>query len=90
MIQQQLSFPFSRLVPLPQPFPFPLQKQDNKRMIQIMELHPLSLHPQFVAAKSLISDLQNIYIYSILYETIFPAFRFFVKSNDFYKFIRHY
>ena len=32
-------------------------------MIQIIELHPLSVeHPQFVAVKSLISDLQiNIF-----------------------------
>lgn len=31
-----------------------------------MELHPLSLHPQFVAAKSLISDLQiNVLQYSV-------------------------
>lgn len=40
---------------------FPPQ-QDSRRRIQIMELHPhpLSLHPQFVAAKSLISDLQKL------------------------------
>jgi hypothetical protein len=58
IIQQQL------LLLSPQP-PFPLksevpppQQQERSRMIQIRLLHPLSeLHPQFVAAKSLISDL---------------------------------
>lgn len=69
MIRQQLSFP-----PHPPPHPLllknePLEQQDNKRIIQIIELHPhpLSLHPQFVAAKSLISDLQKFNIYSIDY-----------------------
>jgi hypothetical protein len=58
MIQQlELSPPqppllLNREVPLP-------QQQERSKMIQIRLLHPLSeLHPQFVAAKSLISDLQ--------------------------------
>ena len=56
MIRKQLSFPPQPEPPKPEP-PLP-QQQHNKRMIQIMELQLLSLHPQFVAAKSLISDLQ--------------------------------
>ena len=47
----------------PQKDPFP--QQERRRMIQIIELHPHPLsveHPQFVAVKSLISDLQiNIF-----------------------------
>ena len=53
--------------------PFP-QKQERRRIIQIMlqELHPLSfvLHPQFVAAKSLICDLQKFYLQFILCERV--------------------
>ena len=53
-----------------------IQAQHNRRIIQIIELplptpnpHPqLSLHPQFVAVKSLISDLLKIYVYNIWYE----------------------
>jgi hypothetical protein len=77
IIQQQLppfSPPLNKLVPFPQPFPqpFPLQ-QLRSRMIQIKELHPHppSLHPQFVAAKSLMCDLQNNLVYRILYDRIF-------------------
>ena len=61
----------------------PLEQQDNKRMIQIMELHPhsFSWHPQFVAAKSLISDLQKIFIYSIGYVTSSIWFHLFSKRR---------
>lgn len=42
--------------------PLPPQQQKRRMIIQIIELHPhpfISLHPQFVAAKSLIRDLQK-------------------------------
>lgn len=56
--------------------PPPLPQQLNRMMIQIMELHPPpSLHPQFVAAKSLISDLLKILIYSIDYEKLIIRFQ---------------
>ena len=69
MIQIQL---LSCPQPPPQlpPNPLPLQQQSNK-IIQIIELHPLSLpHPQFVAAKSLIRDLQKFYLQFILCESV--------------------
>jgi hypothetical protein len=49
-----------------------LEQQESKRMIQMMELHPhpLSLHPQLVAAKSLISDLHKNYLQYRLCEVI--------------------
>jgi hypothetical protein len=60
MIRQQLlpesphPFPPKRAGELPPP-----QQQARSKMIQIKDEHPLSeLHPQFVAAKSLIGDLQ--------------------------------
>jgi hypothetical protein len=58
MIIQQQSLPPPQLLP-PKHEPLPPQQQ-RRRMIQIIELHPFSdEHPQFVAAKSLISDLQK-------------------------------
>ena len=83
MMSQQESLPQPQPLPPPEkedPFP---QKQERSRIIQIMlqELHPLSqvLHPQFVAAKSLIfGDLQN-FIYSIWYESEGKRFLFFKK-----------
>ena len=63
---QQQSFP-PPLHPHPLLFPQkdPFPQQERRRMIQIIELHPHPLsveHPQFVAVKSLISDLQiNIF-----------------------------
>ena len=39
-----------------------LQQQLKSRIIQIIELQPPSLHPQFVAAKSLIGDLHNYFL----------------------------
>ena len=65
-ISQQQSFP-PPLHPHPLLFPQkdPFPQQERRRMIQIIELHPHPLsveHPQFVAVKSLISDLQiNIF-----------------------------
>ncbi len=61
--QPQPSFLPKMLEPL-----FPQPHRLNKIIIQIIELHPHPslLHPQFVAVKSLISDLLNI-IYSIDY-----------------------
>lgn len=66
MIQRQL-FPPSQPQPLFEKEELPLPQQHNRRIIQIIELpfpkpkllpHPqVSLHPQFVAVKSLISDL---------------------------------
>jgi hypothetical protein len=82
MIQQQLSPPLlKRLVPFPHPFPnpLPLQQQSSNRMIQIMELHPPSLHPQFVAAKSLIGDLQNLFFTVYCMKTALRVLRIFVK-----------
>lgn len=68
MIIQQLSFPHPPPLPMKEPLP-PLLQQHNNKMIQIIEPHPLSLHPQFVAAKSLISDLQiNVLQYSVCVE----------------------
>ena len=52
-------------------------------MIQIIELHPHPLsveHPQFVAVKSLISDLQINIFYSIMYETAAKGFHIFLKK----------
>ncbi len=82
MIRQQLSFPPHPLLLKNEP----LEQQDNKRIIQIIELHPhpLSLHPQFVAAKSLISDLQKFNIYSIDYVKalqMVPIYFLFFKHN---------
>ena len=68
MIHKQ-SFPPPHPLLLPQNPPL-LQQQLNKRMIQRMELQPPSLHPhppQFVAAKSLMSDPPK-FIYSVSYE----------------------
>ncbi len=61
IIIQQLSIPEPHPLLLLNKEPLFPQQQDNKRRIQIIELlpHPLSLHPQFVAAKSLIGDLLN-------------------------------
>lgn len=65
IIQQQL-FPPPHPLPPKMEEPSPHPQQERSRIIQIMELHPHPLsddgHPQFVAAKSLISDLQNWYL----------------------------
>ena len=70
IIQRQL------LLLLSQPHPpllkkpeLPLPQQLKRIIIQIIELqlHPPSLHPQFVAVKSLISDLLKFMFYSIYY-----------------------
>jgi hypothetical protein len=64
-------------VPLP-------EQQESKRMIQIMELHPhpLSLHPQLVAAKSLISDLQNYFLHYKLCGNARHVTRFLQKTRQ--------
>jgi hypothetical protein len=60
----------------------PLEQQESKRMIQMMELHPhpLSLHPQLVAAKSLISDLHKNYLQYRLCENISGVTNFTQKN----------
>lgn len=56
MIQMQLLSPQPPLLPNKLLVPFPQQLESSNR-IQIMEQHPFpSLHPQFVAAKSLMFE----------------------------------
>lgn len=69
MIHRQLLSPPQPLLLKKPELPL-LPQQHNRRIIQIIEFphpHP-SLHPQFVAVKSLISDLLKIYVYNICYE----------------------
>ena len=73
MIHRQLLSPPQPLLLKKPEFPLP-QQQLNRIIIQIMEPHPFprpkpppSLHPQFVAVKSLISDLLKFMFYSIHY-----------------------
>jgi hypothetical protein len=71
MIHRQ-SFPPQPLLLPNMLLPLP-QQQERSSMIQIMELHPPSLHPhpppQFVAAKSLIVNPPN-FSYSVLYDIV--------------------
>ncbi len=64
MIQQQ-SFPFPQPL-LPNPFPPQKQSKSKIQMIQL-QLFPPSLHPQLVAAKSLMFGSSKIFIYTVSY-----------------------
>ena len=66
MIQMQLLLPPQLSLPHPSPLPFPQQQKSKIRMMSQEQLFPLPHppshpHPQFVAAKSLISDLLKVF-----------------------------
>ncbi len=82
IIQQQLSPPPKPLRPLPQPLPQPFPQQARRRRIQIQEipLFPSHPHPQFVAAKSLISFSSEKIVYSVGYAAADGVLLFFTGN----------
>lgn len=81
MIQMLSQHPPLPLFPKKEP-PLPPQQQSS-RMIQMMLLHPHPLsfpHPQFVAAKSLIVDSLQIFIYSSYYVGCLSLFHAFLRK----------
>jgi len=80
IIQQQLSPPKPQ--PLPKPLPQPLPQQDRRRRIQIQEnpLFPSHPHPQFVAAKSLISFSSENIVYNVGYAATGRVLLYFKKN----------